>query len=389
MRRLVNDPIRRHDSVQKLEWFLISAIAMILVIRTQLWLTNYPQLGGGGLHIAHLLYGGVFMLIAIWLRLIYLNRWSASAAAIVGGIGFGFFIDELGKFITEDNDYFFKPAAALIYLVFIGLFLAIREISRRQSLGPEAALANAMSFLPATITGEFRREERDTVTELLGQADPADPRVARIRALFEEATVAPTRPPSRLALLLDRLHARIAALTKRPRFGPVVTAIVILWGVGSLLGLVEIRLELGDDGSSDFGAGVDTGLLAVGSAISTFVSGVLVVLGAYWMRKEQHQKAYRYFMRALLVSIFVTRVFAFVDSQFGAVFGLALDILLYAAIGELASQDAQRRYRFAGIGPAAEGEPVPEGAATRQTVPDGQEEETAAAEAGPGQVPDQ
>ncbi len=39
-----------------------------------------PELGGHGLHIAHLLWGG-------------------------------FFIDELGKFITQDNDYFFKPAA--------------------------------------------------------------------------------------------------------------------------------------------------------------------------------------------------------------------------------------------------------------------------------------
>jgi hypothetical protein len=42
------------------------------------------------------------------------------AAAIVGGVGF--FIDELGKFITEDNNYFYNPAAALIYLIFIGLF---------------------------------------------------------------------------------------------------------------------------------------------------------------------------------------------------------------------------------------------------------------------------
>jgi hypothetical protein len=30
--------------------FLIAAIGMILVIRLQLWATNYPQLGGGGLH---------------------------------------------------------------------------------------------------------------------------------------------------------------------------------------------------------------------------------------------------------------------------------------------------------------------------------------------------
>ena len=51
------------------ETLLIAAVATVLVIRTQLWLTNYPQLGGGGLHIAHLLWGGLFMLLAIGLLL--------------------------------------------------------------------------------------------------------------------------------------------------------------------------------------------------------------------------------------------------------------------------------------------------------------------------------
>lgn len=352
MKRLINNPIRRYDSVQKLEWFLISAVVMILVIRTQLWLTNYPQLGGGGLHIAHLLYGGFFMLIAIWFALIYLNRWGRSAAAIIGGIGFGFFIDELGKFITEDNDYFFKPAAALIYLVFVVMFFAIREISRRQQLSPESALANAMSFLPVTITGEFRRDEYETATRLLDQADGSDPRVGEMRRYFEQTALAPTRPPSRLTLFFERMHDRVAALTRRPRFGVTVTTIVIVWGVLSLFGLFEIHLEFGEGVGDEIETGVNTGLLTVASAISTFTSGVLVLFGAYWMRRKDRQKAYRYFMRALLVSIFVTRVFAFVESQFGATFGLVLDLVLYAAIGELANRDEQQNPEVAGPQPA-------------------------------------
>src|SRR5919201_1284404 len=58
------------DFADLLETVLVAAVATILVIRTQLWLTHYPQLGGHGLHIAHLLYGGFLMLLAIGIDLV-------------------------------------------------------------------------------------------------------------------------------------------------------------------------------------------------------------------------------------------------------------------------------------------------------------------------------
>jgi hypothetical protein len=73
--------------------FLISAVSMILIIRLQLWATNYPQLGGGKLHIAHLLWGGLLMLVAIGLLVTFVDRRWRHPAAVIGGAGFGFFID--------------------------------------------------------------------------------------------------------------------------------------------------------------------------------------------------------------------------------------------------------------------------------------------------------
>jgi hypothetical protein len=373
--RLINNPIRRYDFVQKLEWFLVASITTILVIRTQLWLTNYPQLGGGGLHIAHLLYGGIFMLIAIWFSLIYLNRWGRTAAAIIGGVGFGFFIDELGKFITSDNNYFFKPAAGIIYIVFIVLFLIVRELSRRQQLDPQTALANAMAFLPQTVTGEFRKDELEVANALLDQADQSDPRVEQTREYFSRIAVAPSKPPSKLNRFVDRQHARITALTQRPRFKPVVITVVILWGVISLLGILDLQLDLGivPQHHSDVPRqSVD--FLTVARTISILVSVVFVARGVYKMRRDDRQGAYTNFGRALLVSIFVTRVFSFIEAQFGAVFGLAVDIVLYSAIAELASQDRQQKRNFGGLGDAR--------LAGRQDGADGEETkpETAAAE---------
>ena len=64
---------RNMDFGQLQETFLVVAVTTILVIRTQLWLTNYPQLGGHGLHIAHLLWGGMFMVIAIGILVTFLG----------------------------------------------------------------------------------------------------------------------------------------------------------------------------------------------------------------------------------------------------------------------------------------------------------------------------
>ena len=61
LRHALAGPLQRTSEFASLhETLLLTAVATILVIRTQLWLTHYPQLGGGGLHIAHLLWGGLF-----------------------------------------------------------------------------------------------------------------------------------------------------------------------------------------------------------------------------------------------------------------------------------------------------------------------------------------
>lgn len=351
--KLINNPIRRFDFVQKLEWFLLAAITTILVIRTQLWLTNYPQLGGGGLHIAHLLYGGIFMLIAIWFSLINLNRWAHTTTAVLGGVGFGFFIDELGKFITSNNNYFFKPAAGIIYIVFIILFLVMRELSRRQTLDTRTALANALNFLPQTVTGEFRKEELELATAMLDQSDQSDPRVALTRSYLDQVAVAPSRPPSKLSIRVQKIHSWITGLTQKPRFGPAVIAIVIAWGAISLLGILDLQFDLGIQAQTHARVPHESvDFLTVARSLSILTSVVFVAIGIHKMRQDDHQGAYSNFGRALLVSIFVTRVFSFVEAQFGAVFGLAIDIVLYSAVAELASQDRQQKHHFGGLGDA-------------------------------------
>ena len=119
--------IRRMDATTFLEYLLISSLVTIIAIRVFLHLTGYPQLGGGGLHIAHMLYGGILMLVVIIILLAFIDDRLVVASSVIGGIGWGIFIDELGKFITSDNNYFFQPTIALIYVISIILWLNKRN----------------------------------------------------------------------------------------------------------------------------------------------------------------------------------------------------------------------------------------------------------------------
>ena len=99
-------------------YILISLIAFavtVIVTRVYLHVTDYPQLGNDVLHIAHALWGGLLLVIAVYFPMVIYNRWAIKTSALLSGIGLGLFIDEIGKFITQTNDYFFPPALSLIY----------------------------------------------------------------------------------------------------------------------------------------------------------------------------------------------------------------------------------------------------------------------------------
>ena len=66
----------------------------------------------------------------------------------------------------------------------------------------------------------------------------------------------------------------------------------------------------------------DIGLLEAGQVISSLVSGALVLVGLIRWRRSR-LAAYRWFQRALLVTIFVTEFFAFYQNQNAQFLGLA------------------------------------------------------------------
>lgn len=115
---------------------IVSFVVAVVGTRWYLQATGYPQVGGGELHIAHMLWGGLLLVLAALLPLVVAAGWALTAGAILAGAGTGLFIDEVGKFITASNDYFYPLAAPLIYGLFLALVLLFVAVRRRPGGAP-------------------------------------------------------------------------------------------------------------------------------------------------------------------------------------------------------------------------------------------------------------
>lgn len=355
--RLLGPAVRSSDFGSLHETLLITAVTTVLFIRTQLWLTNYPQLGGHGLHIAHLLWGGLFMLVAIALLLTFLGRPVRQRAALVGGVGFGFFIDELGKFITSDNNYFYKPAAALIYLIFVVLFMLARWAQRSGDLTRDERIANAVDLLGEASSQRLDERRRAEALALLDGVPDDDPMVAPLRSLLIASASAERRPPSFFERAATAVRGAEERLTASPRFPTLLITVFAVWALFSFLSAAELALsvllELGGahPGFAADGLG-SLRFVNVASIVASLVAAIFVAHGIVRERAGDRDGAVTAFQRALLISILVVQVFSFYESQFGAVFGLAVDLLLLLGVRRLRGSSGRESYA-AGVVPSA------------------------------------
>jgi hypothetical protein len=328
-----------------LDSFLIAAVATVLLIRVLLAATDYPRLGGGELHIAHVLWGGLGMLVAMVLLLGFVSASTRHLAAVIGGAGFGAFVDELGKFITTDNNYFFRPTAALVYVLFVGLFLVVRQLSRPQQLTPRESLVNAVEYAEELAAGDLDEYERTRALELLAQADQRDPLVAFLRQRFIDAEARGASSPSAVQRLRDRASAfyrRVAATTA---FRRVVIAVFGIQGLFFLLSFIAVTALFAGTALADGNLGDAFALASGGRSltlaiqlVANFLAGVLLVRGLLAVRHSR-LTAYRSFELAILVDLLLNQPFAFFDQGFGQSIDVLIDLGLLAMLRVLKAEE--------------------------------------------------
>jgi hypothetical protein len=178
----IRKPVRRASAEQYLLITLLSFAASVTLTRLFLELSGYPQLGGGELHIAHVLWGGLFLFAAALAPLIVANRWVYNLGAILCGIGVGLFIDEVGKFITANNNYFYPLAAPIIYAFFlltVLLYMQVRRPPTREARAEFYRVLEAMEeVLDRDLDSRERAELKARLNSIIGQDD--QPELARL-----------------------------------------------------------------------------------------------------------------------------------------------------------------------------------------------------------------
>lgn len=323
-----------------LESFLVASVAAILTIRLFLRLTGYPQLGGGGLHIAHVLWGGLLMLASIIILLSFLGKASEWLGAIVGGVGFGMFIDEVGKFVTSDNDYFFRPAVAIMYVIFILLFITVRALQSRGEYSSREYLLNALHEMEEVALDDLDEEEKKRALVYLEKSEPQNPLVAALKDSLTRANLNQMPSPgllSRLKVLVRNLYRRAVAwrwFTRALVFffiGQLVFKLIYVFVLIFLFGLRREQILDWHIVGRVAGQMLHLSVFDWAGIGFSLLSAFFVLCGVTFLRRSR-LFAYRMFERSILVSIFLSQVFAFYKEQFSALVGLLFNIVILLAL---------------------------------------------------------
>lgn len=266
-------PAIRKNASEKVLTMMIFAIVSMLLTRLYLELTGYPKIGRGDWHVAHAFLGGLVMVAGMVLEL-SVKDFSKKTAGIFG-FGLGWFIDEIGKFLSSDNDYFFQPAVVIIYIFFVLMFLIYRYLDKK-----DEGKTN-----PGRWWGVIKRfayyeifKKRIVLWLLLGLAT-----VYTIAGVFD------------FAYLINRgKYIEKKGLTTKTEVNMFT---------------MKSAAEVASAGC--FGSGI------------------------WWVMKKKKRKGVSFFQTGLLINIFIASVAKFYFEQLLAVFGLGATIAVYYGLDRL------------------------------------------------------
>lgn len=306
-----------------LDNFLISSVTSIIAIRIYLSLTGFPQIGGEALHIAHMLWGGLLMMITLISLLAFINRQTKIIGSVVGGLGFGIFVDELGKFISHDNNYFFQPTFAIIYVLLLIIYFSFRKIFEFIEKDDKEYIMNALELLKESVYYDLDTNEKHKIINYLKLADQKHPLVTRLSSLISHIEAKPLAPEKIMARLRKNFHLAYINTLKSKHFAKLLFVILITGSFTNIyltiLNLLEFRFTFWE----------------IGLIVSVVLATMFTVWGIIKIAEGKTTLAYLHLRRATMISILFIQFFAFYFHQLAALIPLVTAFITYLGIQSL------------------------------------------------------
>lgn len=336
------------DAESHLRLVLAGFAGSVVLTRSFLEWSGYPQIAAGDFHIAHVLWGGLLLFAAALFLLIWRGNNVARLGSLLAGIGFGLFIDEVGKFITQSNDYFYPLAAPIIYAFFLLTAFVYIRVRRARSAAAPPSTRRVLDLLEHALHRHVTPHERASlIAELRGAAAAPDAQAAALAAyalaylqgqppLPAPAAAAPVRLRQRVAHLLTPARQRRALLAGFALLG--------LRGMASALAAFFFIVAVSDPVRWHELAATSTPLSSGGPfgtphlilvAVTLVLEGILGILflattAALLLRRTTSGLALGY--SALLLSLTAARLLGFYFHQFDVVLTTLLQFGLLAAV---------------------------------------------------------
>ncbi len=324
-RKKIRSTVRREHAEHYLLISLIAFGVTVIGVRVFLQLTGFPQIGNSVLHIAHALWGGLLLIVAVFLPLAFANRWAIEASALLSGIGIGLFIDEVGKFITQANDYFFPPALPVIYGFFLLTVLVYLYFRRPHHKDARCAMYHVLEGLQDALDGDLDTAEAARIEAQLTTAGQSDREeiVSLANAISaylnkEERHLIPAKP-GYWKRFTGRMDAFATRLGQRWHHA-IISAILILWALLACGFIAVLLLELPTLGS-EIVEWRDALIV-----IQTLVSALMIVAALAWFGGREGT-GLRFGIIGFLLSLVALQTLYFYLSQFQALTVTLLQLL--------------------------------------------------------------
>ncbi len=339
--------IRNTRAGELQEIFFVSAITSLLLTRLYLSQTGFPQLGGGDIHFAHMLWGGLMMFASITISLAFLGYRTQRLAALIGGIGFGIFIDELGKFITEDNNYFFQPTVGILYAIFAIIFIVFNQLSKRDNFTSEEYQVNAIYRLEESILRHLDATEKERILDLISKANQNNKFTIRLKEITNSLSIDhhPEKPGliKRLWIDFDNLYDRFwlsrnSNYLVKTVFGLQIFLIAFLNGYTLYHNLNDI--------TDIFTESIITydNILIIAQVITSIISAIIVIYGIFKLGSSRIE-AFKLFKLAIIITLFLTQFFIFLRVEFSALPNFFFNLVLLWIVSYVINKEQQLEFK--------------------------------------------